>query len=346
MLRRRSDPAGRIAGHTAIEAVGLGLRVRRGWALRNCTFRLPAGRLCALVGPNGAGKSTLFSLVSGLRRPSEGTVTVYGVDPATPQGRAHVAFLTQDKPLYRRLTVAETLRMGYELNRARWSRETAERIVREGKVPLDVRVGTLSSGQRTRVALALVFAKRPELMLLDEPLADLDPLVRHEIVGLLMAQAAEHGTTVVMSSHVLAELDGVCDYLLVLADGRVRVAGEADDVLGAHTLLRGPYTGAAAGGLPPEIAAHTVIESRVTGRQLTALVRRQGPVTGPWEAADPTLEELLLSYLREPGAPELIAPSAEPRAAGPRGTSFAAPRPPGASGRPGEARASEGARST
>ncbi|MEV5595858.1 ABC transporter ATP-binding protein [Streptomyces sp. NPDC052496] len=320
MLRRRSDPAGRIAGHTAVEAVGLGLRIRRGWALRNCTFRLPAGRLCALVGPNGAGKSTLFSLASGLRRPTEGSVTVFGVDPTTPQGRAHVAFLTQDKPLYPRLTVAETLRMGYELNRARWSRETAERIVREGGVPLDARVGALSSGQRTRVALALVFAKRPELMLLDEPLADLDPLVRHEITGLLMTQAAEHGTTVVLSSHVLAELDGVCDYLLVLADGRVRVAGEADDVLGAHTVLTGPYPGATGGadGLPPEIAAHTVIESRVTGRQLTALVRRQGPVTGPWQAGDPTLEELLLSYLRAPEAPELIAPSAEPRAAGPR----------------------------
>lgn len=326
MLRGRSDPASRIAGHTAIEAVGLGLRFRRDWALRNCTFRLPAGRVCALVGPNGAGKSTLFALAAGLHRPTEGTVSVFGVDPATPHGRAHVAILTQDKPLYPRLTVAETLRMGYELNRDRWSRETAERIVRGGDVPLDVRVGTLSSGQRTRVALALVFGRRPELMLLDEPLADLDPLVRHEIVGLLMAQAAEHGTTIVLSSHVLAELDGVCDYVLVLADGRVRVAGEADDVIGAHTLLTGPYpgagaagaTGATGAGLPPEIAAHTVIESRVTGRQLTALVRRQGPVAGPWTAADPTLEELLLSYLRVPDAPELIAPSAEPRSAGPR----------------------------
>ncbi|MEU2788767.1 ABC transporter ATP-binding protein [Streptomyces sp. NPDC007100] len=341
MLRGRSDPASRIAGHTAIEAVGLGLRFGRGWALRNCTFRLPAGRVCALVGPNGAGKSTLFALAAGLHRPTEGTVSVFGVDPATPHGRAHVAILTQGKPLYPRLTVAETLRMGYELNRDRWSHETAERIVRAGDVPLDVRVGTLSSGQRTRVALALVFGRRPELMLLDEPLADLDPLVRHEIVGLLMAQAAEHGTTIVLSSHVLAELDGVCDYVLVLADGRVRVAGEADDVIGAHTLLTGPYPGAgttgdagasgatgatgatgaiggAGGGLPPEIAAHTVIESRVTGRQLTALVRRQGPVAGPWTAADPTLEELLLSYLRVPDAPELIAPSAEPRSAGPR----------------------------
>ncbi|MFG2227372.1 ABC transporter ATP-binding protein [Streptomyces sp. NPDC048644] len=304
-------PTGRASGRTAIEAVGLGKRYRRRWALRDCTFRLPAGRICALAGPNGAGKSTLLSLFSGLARPAEGAVRVFGADPVKPAGRTGIGYLTQDKPLYPRLTVDETLRMGRALNPVGWCQERAEQVVREGRVPLDARVGSLSGGQRTRVALALTLARCPEILLLDEPLADLDPLVRHQITALLMAQAAEHGTTIVMSSHLLAELDGVCDYLLVLGEGRVRLAGEVDDVIGAHSLLMGELNGPGA-GLPSRIAAHAVVEAQVSGRQFTAMVRRQGPVNGPWEAVEPSLEELLLAYLRAPGVPALIAPSAEP----------------------------------
>ncbi|WAU16562.1 ABC transporter ATP-binding protein [Streptomyces tubercidicus] len=304
---------GRTSGRTAIEAVGLGARYRRRWALRDCTFRLPAGRICALVGPSGAGKSTLLSLVSGLARPREGSVRVWGEAPAGASARVRVAHLTQEKPLYPRLTVAETLRMGRELNPGRWNPRCAERIVRDGQIPLDARTGTLSGGQRTRLALALAFAKSPELLLLDEPFAGLDPLVRHRIAALLLAQAAEHGTTVVLSSDLLAELDGVCDYLLVLGDGRVRLAGEVDDLIGAHALVMGQRRGEA---LPPAIAAHPVVEAQLSGRHFTAVVRRKGPVAaGPWEAAEPSLEELLLAYLRAPGAPDLIAPSAEPVAA-------------------------------
>lgn len=303
------------SGRTAMEAVGLGKRYRRGWAFRDCAFRLPAGRVCGLVGPNGAGKSTLLALASGLLRPTEGSVRVLGAAPTDPSSRLRVAFLAQEKPLYARFTVADTLRMGRELNRERWCRASAERIVREGNVPLTARVGTLSGGQRTRVALAMVFAKRPELLLLDEPMSDLGPLVRHEMMGTLMGEAAEHGTTIVMSTHVLAELEGVCDYLLLIADGRVRVAGEVEDVLGAHRLLIGPAPRGES-ALPPQIAAHTVVEARVTGRQLTALVRPEGPLAGPWESVEPSLEELLLAYLRSPEAPGLLAPSAEPRGGG------------------------------
>ncbi|MFJ5291222.1 ABC transporter ATP-binding protein [Streptomyces sp. NPDC088348] len=289
---------------TAIEAFGLGKTYgrRHGWALRGCSFRLPAGRVCALVGPNGAGKSTLLAHTAGLLRPTEGAVQVLGTSPAA--ARERIAFVAQSKPLIGQLTVAETLRMGSELNPARWDAAAADRIVAGGKLKPDDLVRTLSGGQRTRVALALALGKRPELMLLDEPMADLDPLARHELMGALMSEAAQHGTTIVMSSHILAELDGVCDYLLLVDGGRVRLGGETEDLLAAHTLLTGPVA-----ALDP----HTVIESRTTGRQMTALVRRDGPLSGDWQTMEPSLEELLLAHLRSPGAPALLTPSAEHR---------------------------------
>ncbi|MFF0271733.1 MULTISPECIES: ABC transporter ATP-binding protein [unclassified Streptomyces] len=257
-----------------------------GWALRACSFTLPTGRVCALVGPNGAGKSTLLALAAGLLRPTEGTL---GAPP-----REHLAYVAQDKPLHPRLTVADTLRMGRELNPGRWDDAAARRALADTLDPKAV-VRTLSGGQRTRVALALALGKRPELLLLDEPMADLDPLARHQLMGLLMADAAERGTTVVMSSHILTELEGACDHLLLLHDGRIRLDGPVDELLSAHTLLTGPVA---------DLAPHTVVESRTTGRQLTALIRREGPVEGPWETRDPSLEDLLLAHLRTTeGAP-------------------------------------------
>ncbi|MET8742715.1 ABC transporter ATP-binding protein [Streptomyces sp. NPDC004728] len=285
----------------AIEAISLGMKYRgrgRGWALRDCSFRLPAGRVCALVGPNGAGKSTLLALAAGFLRPSEGTVRVLGTAPG--QARARMAFVAQDKPLYPQLTVAATLWAGAELNPATWDQDTAERIA--GELPRDARVRDLSGGQRTRLALALALGKRPELLLLDEPMADLDPLARHQLMGALMAESAEHSTTIVMSSHILTELEGACDYLLLVDGGRVRLGGETEDLLAAHTLLTGPVR---------DTAPHTVVESRTAGRLKTALVRRQGPVdTDVWQDTEPSLEELLLAHLRSPKAPALLTPSA------------------------------------
>ncbi|MGK5632121.1 ABC transporter ATP-binding protein [Streptomyces sp. URMC 123] len=304
-------------GRTALEVTALAKAYRRRsrrrpvQALRNCTFRLPGGRICALVGPNGAGKSTLLTLLAGLDTPTEGTVRVFGAAPRTAAARTRTAYLGQDKPLYPGFTIAETLRFGRSLNPATWDQALAERIVDEGDAPRDARVDTLSRGQRARVAFALALAKRPELLLLDEPMADLDPLARHRMTALLMAEAAEHGTTIVLSSHVLAELENVCDYLLLVDGGRVRLAGEAEDVLGAHRLLTGVATGP---GDPPELAPHTVVETRTTGRQITALIRPEGPVAGRWESAEPSLEEVVLAYLRTPEAPALLAPSAEPLA--------------------------------
>ncbi|MFG2329776.1 ABC transporter ATP-binding protein [Streptomyces sp. NPDC048604] len=272
-----------------VEAESLGLRYsrHRGWALKDCGFTLPAGRICALVGPNGAGKSTLLGLAAGLLRPTEGRITA----PA----RERLAYVAQDKPLYGQLTVAETLRLGQELNPGHWDAAAAERITESGPLPADAKVRSLSGGQRTRLALALALGKRPELLLLDEPMADLDPLARRELMGALMADAAERGTTVVMSSHILTELEGACDHLLLVHGGRVRLEGPIDELLAAHTLLTGPVA---------DLAPHTVVSSRTTGRQLTALVRHEGPVQGPWETAEPTLEDLLLAHLRTPeGAP-------------------------------------------
>ncbi|WLQ65114.1 MULTISPECIES: ABC transporter ATP-binding protein [Streptomyces] len=287
----------------AIEANGLGMAYgrRRGRALSNCSFRLPAGRICALVGPNGAGKSTLLALTAGLLRPSDGSVRVLGSTPA--EARPRIAYVAQDKPLYPQLTVADTLWAGAELNPATWDRAAADRVA--GPLPHGAKVRSLSGGQRTRLALALALGKRPELMLLDEPMADLDPLARLQLMGVLMAEAAEHGTTIVMSSHILTELEGACDYLLLVDGGRVRLGGESEDIVAAHAVLTGQVR---------DLAPHTVVESRTTGRQMTALVRKEGPVDqAAWDVTEPSLEELLLAHLRSPEAPPLMTPSAHAR---------------------------------
>ncbi|MEW2290006.1 ABC transporter ATP-binding protein [Streptomyces sp. NPDC047841] len=287
-----------MSSDIALRAEALGKRFGRrgGWALRDCSFRLPAGRVCAVVGPNGAGKSTLLALAAGLTAPTEGSVTVLGTTPAA--ARPRVGFIAQDKPLYPQLTIAETLRMGADLNPGHWDADGASRVVAGGDLDPEARVRSLSGGQRTRVALALALGKRPELLLLDEPMADLDPLARHELMGTLMAQAAGYGTTIVMSSHVVAELEDSCDHLLLVGGGRIRLSGEIDDLLAAHRRVSG-----AAATTP--LDAHTVVESRVTGRQLTALIRPSGPLPGDWRTATPSLEELVLAHLRNPGAPAL-----------------------------------------
>ncbi|RKT20106.1 ABC-2 type transport system ATP-binding protein [Streptomyces sp. 1114.5] len=279
----------------ALEAVGLGRQYRSGWALRGCDFTVPAGRICGAVGPNGAGKSTLLALAAHQLAPTEGELRVLGEASDGPELRARVAYVAQDKPLYPGLTVAETLRMGRELN-PHWDEETAQGIVDQGELQPRARIGSLSGGQRTRVSLALALGKLPDLLLLDEPMADLDPLARHQLMGTLMATAAERGTTIVLSSHILPELDGVIDHLLLVQRGRIRLAGDLEEILDGHRLLTGP---AEAAGLPAE----QVVEQRVAGRRATALVRTEEPPDGPWESERPNLEDLLLGYLRAPADP-------------------------------------------
>ncbi|MFG2761154.1 ABC transporter ATP-binding protein [Streptomyces wuyuanensis] len=286
---------------TAIEAAGLGRSFGGRRALRDCTFRLPTGRVCALVGPNGAGKSTLLTIAAGLLRPTEGTVRILGTGPA--DARERIAYVGQDKPLFPQLTIAETLRLGRELNPGRWDDTTARRVVDAGDLDPATRVRSLSGGQRTRVALALALGKRADVLLLDEPTADLDPLARRQLMGLLLADAGEHGTTVVMSSHILPELEKACDHLLLVDRGSVRLAGGIDELVAAHRLVTGPVT--------TDLAPHTVVESRTAGRGLTALIRPGGTLSGDWQSVEPSLEELLLAHLRSPAAPALITPPAE-----------------------------------
>ncbi|MFJ6943054.1 ABC transporter ATP-binding protein [Streptomyces wuyuanensis] len=286
---------------TAIEAAGLGRSFGGRRALRDCTFRLPTGRVCALVGPNGSGKSTLLTIAAGLLRPTEGTVRILGTGPA--DARERIAYVGQDKPLFPQLTIAETLRLGRELNPGRWDDTTARRVVDADDLDPATRVRSLSGGQRTRVALALALGKRADVLLLDEPTADLDPLARRQLMGLLLADAGEHGTTVVMSSHILPELENACDHLLLVDRGSVRLAGGIDELVAAHRLVTGPVTA--------DLAPHTVVESRTAGRGLTALIRPGGTLSGDWQSVEPSLEELLLAHLRSPAAPALITPPAE-----------------------------------
>ncbi|MCS7476866.1 ABC transporter ATP-binding protein [Umezawaea endophytica] len=208
-------------------AQGLGKKYRRGWALRETSLVVPRNRIVALVGPNGAGKSTLMGLITGLLRPTTGGLTVFGDRPAGKGLHPAVSYLAQQKPLYQQFTVTETLRLGARTNPT-WNQDYAEHLVEQAAVPMGAKVGTLSGGQRTRVALALALGKRPSLLLLDEPLADLDPLARETVLRTLVTEARTQGITVVLSSHVLAELEGVCDHLVLLHNGRVLLAGDVN----------------------------------------------------------------------------------------------------------------------
>ncbi|MET8563574.1 ABC transporter ATP-binding protein [Streptomyces flaveolus] len=294
----------------ALRATGLGFRYRKrgGRALRDCEFTVPNGRITALVGRNGAGKSTLLHLAGGLLRADSGELRVLDTAPGTAEARARVALLTQDKPLYPRFTVADTLLMGEKLNPS-WDRAVAERTVREGDIPLHVRVGELSPGQRTRVALALALGKRPELLLLDEPMADLDPVARGEIMASLMAEAAERGTNIVLSSHVLPEIEQTCDWVLLLRDGRIELSEDAEALRESHAVLTGHTDQADA-----LAGRHTVVRRRAAGRQMTALVRQHGPLRGDWHVERPGLEDILIGYLQA-GAPGRLAPAERTEAA-------------------------------
>ena len=276
-----------------IEASGLGKAYRRTWALRDCTLAVPEGHVAGLVGPNGAGKTTLLHLAAGLIAPTRGTISVLGERPAAgPAQLARVGFVAQDTPVYARMTVADHLRLGAWLNPG-WDDELARR--RTGQLGLDPkqRAGSLSGGQRAQLALTLALAKRPRLLLLDEPVAALDPLARREFLRMLMEAVAEHGTSVVLSSHLVADLERVCDYLIVLVASQVRVAGEVSDLLAAHRRLAGPRRDPAT--LP---AGQDVIEESHTDKQTSLLVRTSEPVHDPaWAVTPVSLEDLVLAYM-------------------------------------------------
>ncbi|MER5263423.1 ABC transporter ATP-binding protein [Actinosynnema sp. NPDC002837] len=282
---------------SVLRARGLGKKYKRRWALTGCTLDVPAGRVTGLVGPNGAGKSTLLGLAAGMLAPSSGTIEVCGGVPGSgPAQLAKVGFVAQNTPVYPNLTVEEHLRLGARLNPG-WDDELARgRVARLGLDPA-LAAGKLSGGQRAQLALTLGIAKRPELLLLDEPVASLDPLARREFLGDLMAAVAEHGLSVVMSSHLVADLERVCDHLVVLVDSRVRIAGDVDELLATHRRLTGPRR-----DLDTLPADQRVVAASHTERQTTALVRTEAPILDPaWDVGEPGLEDLILAYLTASG---------------------------------------------
>jgi ABC-2 type transport system ATP-binding protein len=277
---------------SAISTHGLGRRYGSKWALRDCTIEVPEGSVTALVGPNGAGKTTLLQLAVGLTRPSAGDVTVLGLSPRDPALLARVGFVAQEHPLHRGFTVAETMKLGRELNPG-WDDALAQERLRRLDLPLDRTVGRLSGGQRAQVALTVALAKRPELLVLDEPVASLDPVARREFLNALMEAVSETGLTVILSSHIVAELERVCDHLVILAHARAELAGPIDEILAGHRLLTGPRTDAGA-----VARMHDVIRERHTERQTTLLVRANGHVyDADWELHEVDLEEIVLAYL-------------------------------------------------
>jgi ABC-2 type transport system ATP-binding protein len=280
-----------------IETEGMGKRYRRLWALADCTLSVPAGHVVGLVGPNGAGKTTLLSLATGMLAPTTGTIEVLGGRPgAGPAQLARVGYLAQNAPVYAGLPVADHLRLGARLNPG-WDAALAAARIKRLDLDPGQKAGTLSGGQRAQLALTLAVAKRPELLLLDEPVASLDPLARREFLQDLMEAVVEQQVSVVLSSHLISDLERVCDYLIVLVGSRVRVAGPVEELLATHHLLSGPRRDPAT--LP---AGQQVISASHTDVQTTLLVRTAGPVLDPaWTVSGVSMEDLVLAYMSQAG---------------------------------------------
>jgi ABC-2 type transport system ATP-binding protein len=279
----------------ALTATGLTKAYGRRTALDDCTLEVPAGRVVGLVGPNGAGKSTLLNLAVGMLAPTRGTIEVLGGAPASgPEQLAKVGYVAQDTPTYGHLTVADHLQLGAHLNPG-WDDALAHDRVQRLGLPLDQRARKLSGGQRAQLALTLGIAKRPQLLILDEPVASLDPLARREFLQDLMESVAEHELSVILSSHLVSDLERTCDHLIVLVASRVRLAGDMDDITGSHVRLSGPRDA----GHPGELvtASHTDVQS-------TYVVRYDGPIADPmWTVGRLSLEDIVLAYMEQRAQP-------------------------------------------
>jgi ABC-2 type transport system ATP-binding protein len=287
-------PATLAAMDTILEARALGMRYGKRRALTDCTLNIPSGHVVGLVGPNGAGKSTLLKLACGFLRPSSGSISVLGAAPGSgPRQLARVGFLAQDAPVYTHLSVADHLRLGARLN-PHWDQGFAERRIAQFGLDPAQKAGRLSGGQRAQLALTVAAGKKPELLLLDEPVASLDPLARRGFLKQLLEAAGEHGTSVVLSSHLISDLELVCDYLVVLVASRVRLAGEVDRIIGAHHRIVCTRRDPAA--LPPGLE---VISAEHAQGQSTFIVHCAGPLpAGDWSAQPLSMEDLVLAYMQ------------------------------------------------
>jgi ABC-2 type transport system ATP-binding protein len=282
-----------------LNAEGLGKRYRSTWALRDLSLSLEAGQVAALVGPNGAGKSTLLELAIGLLSPTEGSIAVFGASPTREAAAVlpRIGFVAQEHPLYSSFSVEEMLTLGRKLNQ-RWDDSFARRRVAQLGLPLGKKVGQLSGGQQAQVALVLALAKRPELLLLDEPIAAFDPLARHEFLQVLMETVTDSGATVLLSSHILGDLERVCDSLILLSAGGLQLQGDIESILSSHRVVIGPAS--------EELLAcgvHHVIQRSRSERQVSSLVKLDAPLvlTEDWSVHEPTLEDIVLAYLQQGG---------------------------------------------
>jgi ABC-2 type transport system ATP-binding protein len=282
-------------GHSssAISTHGLGKRFGDAWALEECTIEVPRGRVSALVGPNGAGKTTLLRLLVGLAAPSAGDAWVLDRRPEQSEDYlASIGYLAQDVPLYRRLSADEHLRLGAHLNRE-WDDVGARERLTRLNIPMDRPVSTLSGGQRAQVGLGLALAKKPQILLLDEPVAALDPLARLEFLASLTEAVADGGLSVVLSSHLLHDLERVCDHVLLLAAGHAQLCEEIDTVLTTHRMLVGPKR-----PLSSIESSIKVVKSTATPNQLRLVAKVEGPVLDPtWEVGELGLEDIIVAYM-------------------------------------------------
>jgi ABC-2 type transport system ATP-binding protein len=280
----------------ALETRALGKRFRRGWAVRDCTLAIPEQAIVGLAGPNGAGKSTLLALAVALLTPTEGTISVLGRDPRRdPRTLGEIGYVAQDSPLYRSFTVGETLEFARRTN-TRWDATLATGPL--ARLSSDSRVSALSAGERARLALSVALGKRPRLLLLDEPFARLDPRAGREFLQMLMDGVTQTEATVVIASHVVADLERVADHIVLLSEGRVRLEGDVEELLASHRLLTGSRRPLGRIGGVDEI-----VRERHSGRQLTLLARLSAPIADPtWSVDEIGLEELLLAYM----APERL----------------------------------------
>lgn len=291
-----SAPPAPVESDPAVVTLGAGVRYGRRWGLVDCSLQIPAGAVAAVVGRNGAGKSTLLHMLAGLLRPDAGSVTLLGARswPAKGEALARIGFVGQDRPLYRALRVRELLTVGRRLNRG-WDQRYAVERLRDQEIPIDQKVHRLSRGQQTQLAVVMALAKRPGLLILDEPLADLDPVARREVMGTVMAELAEKKVTVILSSHSLVDLTRACDWLVIMGQGKIRVAAPIDRLLAEHQIILGPT------GLADRVIDRAAIIARHRGERQSALLVVRGDAVSEldprWDRRKPTVEDLVFGYL-------------------------------------------------
>jgi ABC-2 type transport system ATP-binding protein len=301
---------------SALRTTGLGKRYGQLWGLRDCSLSIPPGAIVGLVGPNGAGKTTLLEMIIGLRTPTEGQIEVFGhtAHADTAESLARVGYVAQDHPLYPDFTVADMFHLGQAMNPG-WDMALAGSRMAALDVPLKRKVKTLSGGQRAQVSLAMALAKRAPLLVLDEPVASLDPVARLEFMRELIAQVAGGGPTVVIASHVVSELERICDWLVILTHGHVQLAGPVDELLEEHRLLTVPRATSDA-DLPG-----TPIHRTDSDRHSSVLLRTGSATARPgpdWHAEAVGFEQLVMAYLQRPArAPGFPSPARDAQPPGP-----------------------------